>query len=82
MKLTEDINSGQYDDKDDFTVVLQPFLQETPVPMTEVKRDLKLDIKIDVMQLNRILYQVPLAPSAMKKYPSPPPPPKKKKKRS
>ncbi|XP_030854381.1 phospholipase B1, membrane-associated [Strongylocentrotus purpuratus] len=35
VKLTEDINSGQYDDKDDFTVVLQPFLQETAVPMTE-----------------------------------------------
>lgn len=49
MKLTEDINSGQYDDKDDFTVVLQPFLQETAVPMTEVNRDLKLDIKIEVI---------------------------------
>ncbi|XP_054759869.2 phospholipase B1, membrane-associated-like [Lytechinus pictus] len=35
VKLREDINSGQYDDKDDFTVVLQPFLHETSVPFTE-----------------------------------------------
>ena len=35
--LEEDIMSGQYDTKDNFTVVLQPFLQETSVPFTDVR---------------------------------------------
>ncbi|XP_078619810.1 phospholipase B1, membrane-associated-like [Branchiostoma floridae x Branchiostoma japonicum] len=29
------VNSGRYDDRDDFTVVVQPFLQETKLPRTE-----------------------------------------------
>ena len=29
------IRSGRYDKRDDFTVVIQPFLAETPLPMTE-----------------------------------------------
>lgn len=29
------INSGKYDNRDDFTVVLQPFFSETPVPLKE-----------------------------------------------
>ena len=35
-KMEEDIMSGRYDDKDDFTVVLQPFFHNTPAPFTEV----------------------------------------------
>ncbi|XP_041469355.1 phospholipase B1, membrane-associated-like [Lytechinus variegatus] len=33
--LEESITNGQYDDKEDFTVVLQPFLHDTVVPYTE-----------------------------------------------
>ncbi|XP_030855538.1 phospholipase B1, membrane-associated [Strongylocentrotus purpuratus] len=35
VMLEESITNGQYDDKEDFTVVLQPFLHDTVVPLTE-----------------------------------------------
>ena len=35
--LTHDlINSGRYDTRDDFTVVIQPFFKNTVLPYTEV----------------------------------------------
>jgi phospholipase B1 len=33
-RLIDLINSGRYDTKDDFTVVIQPFMADTPLPRT------------------------------------------------
>lgn len=45
---------GQYEGRDNFAVVLQPFFQNTVVPMGEVSR--KTDSHLDVRVLNICMY--------------------------
>jgi len=36
--IKELVENGSYDTRDDFTVVIQPFFEDTVLPLTEVSR--------------------------------------------